>query len=215
MEVKLLLVDDHPLMRQGVRQEVARQAHLTLVGEASTGAQALKLAGELTPDLALMDVHLPDLNGLEVTRRLLKVLPAVKVLIFSSDADRALVDEAIEAGACGFLWKSSALEELTRAIDLVMEGRLYLSPEVSAGILEDYRRRLVAEPAPSKPVLSERETQLLRLIAAGRRNKEIAAQLALSVKSIEAGRSRLMAKLGCASAADLVRYAVREGMAAP
>lgn len=215
MEVKLLLVDDHPMLRQGVRQGVAQLPRLTLVGEASTGAQALKLAGELTPDLVLMDVHLPDMNGIELTRLMLKALPAIKVLIFSSDAGRALVDEALEAGACGYLWKSSVLEELTRAIDSVMAGKLYLSPEVSAGVLEDYRKSLVAEPEPSKPVLSERETQLLRLIAAGRRNKEIAAQLALSVKSIEAYRSRLMAKLGCASSADLVRYAIREGIAAP
>jgi DNA-binding NarL/FixJ family response regulator len=194
---------------------MAQQPNLTVVGEASTGASALKLAAELAPDLIVMDIHLPDMNGIEVTRQMLGVLPLVKIVVFSGDADRSLVDGALQAGACGYIWKQSAVEELIQAIGIVMAGKLYLSPEVSAGILEDYRKGLVDEPAPSKPVLSEREKQILRLIAEGRRNKDMAVQLELSPKSIETYRARLMKKLGCSSTADVVRYAIREGIIAP
>jgi DNA-binding NarL/FixJ family response regulator len=214
MNVKLLLVDDHPLLLGGLSAAMAQQPNLTVVGQAPTGALAMKLARELTPDLVVMDVHLPDMDGIQAARQMLSAVPAIKIVIFSGDATRALVDDALLAGACGYLLKSSDFGELMRAIDLVMEGRLYLSPDVSAGILEDYRKRLVEGPGP-KPSLTEREKQLLRLIAEGRRNKEIASQLGITTKSVETYRSRLMKKLGYASAAELVRYAVREGIAAP
>jgi len=203
------------MLRSGLRQSLAQQPKLTLVGESATGAEALRLAGELAPDLVVMDVHLPDLNGVEVARQLLNARPSVKVIIFSSETARPVVDQALQAGVCGYVSKSSALEELMQAIDSVLAGKLHLSPDVSAGILEDYRKSLAAEAQPEKPQLSERERQLLRLVAEGRRNKEIAAQLTISPKSVETNRSRLMKKLGCNSSAELVRYAVREGIAAP
>jgi len=215
MSVRLLLVDDHPMLCRGLREAMTRQPNLAVAGEAGTGAMALRLAGELTPDLVVMDVHLPDMSGIETARRMLMALPATKIVIFSGDATRPVVDEALQAGAHGFVWKNGAVEELLRAIDLVMEGKLYLSPEVSAGILEDYRKNLLAGPGPSKPFLSEREKQLLRLVAEGRRNKETAGQLGISTKSVETYRSRLMKKLSCSSPAELVRYAIREGIAAP
>jgi DNA-binding NarL/FixJ family response regulator len=215
MKVKLLLVDDHPMLRHGLRQTVAQQPNLILAGEASTGVLALKMARELTPDLVVMDIHLPDMTGIEATRQMLGAQPSIKIVVFSSDTARALVDEALEAGVCGYILKSGAAEELIQAIGLVMQDKLYLSPEVSAGILEDYRRNLVEEPEPAKPVLSEREKQLLRLIAEGRRNKEIPVHMTLGVKSVEAYRSRLMKKLGCSCSAELVRYAIREGIASP
>jgi len=213
MKAKLLLVDDHAMLRSGLRQAVSQHADLVLAGEASTGAQGLKLAQELKPDVVIMDVHMPDMNGIEVTRQILSHQPGAKIIIFSSDADRALVDEALQAGACGYLSKRGAIEELLQAIESVLAGRLYLSPDVSAGILEDYRKSLCHEGEPSKPLLSERERQLLKLVAEGGRNKEIATQLAISTKSVETYRSRLMKKLGCSSPADLVRYAIREGIA--
>lgn len=214
VNVKIIIVDDHPILRRGLCQALAQHPNLTLVGDAATGQQGLALARELKPDLAVMDIHLPDMNGLEVTRQMLAALPAIKVVIFSSNASRATVDEALEAGACGYLSKSSAVEELVQAIDMVMAGKLYLSPEMSAGLLEDYRNKLVGIE-PSKPILSDGERRLLRLVAEGRRNKEIAAELAISVKSVETYRSRLMKKLGCSSSAELIRYAVREGIAPP
>jgi DNA-binding NarL/FixJ family response regulator len=212
MSVKLMLVDDHPMLRHGLLRAVAQEPNFTVVAEASTAKQALELAKETTPDVVVMDIHLPDMNGIETTRQMVSVLPAIKVVIFSSDAARARIDEALLAGVRGYLSKCSAVTELIRAIGLVMEGHLYLSPEVSAGVLEDYRKSL-AEPEPIKPFLSEREQQLLRLLAEGRRNKEIANHLACSTKSIEAYRSRLMKKLDCSSSAELVRYAIREGIA--
>ena len=211
---KLLLVDDHPLMRRGVRETLALQPGLTVVGEASDGAAALKLARELTPDLVILDVHLLDMYGIDAMRAILQELPETKVLMLSSDMSRPLVDEALEAGASGYLYKTSAAEELLPAVQSVLGGRLYLSSVLSAGILEDYRKNL-QNPPSDKPTLTEEEKRLLRLIAEGRRNKEIASELRLSVKSVELHRSRLMKKTGCTSAAELVRYAIREKIVAP
>ena len=201
------------MLLYGLRQAIAKQPRLTLVGEAASGAAAGKLAAELSPDLIVMDIHLPDMNGIEVTRRILDVVPAAKVVIFSGDANHSVVDEALQAGACGFVWKKTAVAEVIRAIEIVMAGHLYLSPEVSAHILENYRMGLAETSKPAKPLLSKREIQLLRLVAEGRRTKEIATQLHLTVKSVEAYRSRLMKKLGCSNAIQLVRYAIREGIA--
>ena len=211
--MKILLVDDHPMLRNGLRMALRQQPRFSVVGEASTAEQAFKLAGELTPDLVVMDIHLPDSSGIDASRRILSALPSTKVVVFSSDPSRALVDQALQAGALGYVFKTGAVEELIHAIDTVMAGRLYLSPEVSGGILEDYRKSLCGESPPAKPALSEADKGLMRLIAQGRRNKEIATQLGLSAKSVEARRSRLMKHLGCANSAELVRYAIREGIA--
>ncbi|MDR3457831.1 MAG: response regulator transcription factor [Verrucomicrobiae bacterium] len=208
-------MDDHPMVLNGLRQVLSLHSELALAGEAATGAEALKLTRELNPDLVVMDIHLPDMNGIETTRQILAAQPAAKIIIYSGDPSRANVDEAIRAGARGYLFKRGIIAELFKAIDVVMTGELYLSPEVSLGIVEDYHKRMTSEAAPAKQVLSVLETKLLRLVAAGQRNKEIAVQLAISIKSVEAYRSRLIKKLGCASSADLIRYAIREGIAAP
>jgi DNA-binding NarL/FixJ family response regulator len=213
MNVTLLLVDDHPMLLHGLREAVAQQPDLTLLGEASTGAMALTLARELTPNLVVMDVHLNDMSGISAARQILNAQPAVKVIIFSSDGARALVDDALQAGACGYVLKGSSVDEVIRAIDVVMAGKLYLSPAVSAGILEDHQKNLRKEAEPAKPLLSEREKHLLRLIAEGRRTKEIAVRLKLAPNSVETYRTRLMKKILCQSTAELVRYAIREGIA--
>jgi DNA-binding NarL/FixJ family response regulator len=213
MGVKVVLVDDHPLLRSGLRAALEQEGEFTVVGEACTGRQAVAEALALQPELVVMDLHLPDLNGIEATRQILAALPGVKVLVFSGDSDRALVDSALQAGACGYLLKESLVAELLRAIKLVLSGRLYLSPEVSAEILADYRRSLGCDSSPRKPAISLQETHLLRLIAQGKRNKEIANELGLRPNSVETYRVRVMKKLGCSSTADLVRYAIREGIA--
>jgi DNA-binding NarL/FixJ family response regulator len=210
MKTKIFLVDDHAMLRSGVRQAIAQQPDLEIVGEASTAAGALETAPPLAPDLIIMDVHLPDMQGTEATRQILVKLPTAKIVMFSGDSSRSLVDEALEAGASGYICKQGAAEELVRAIEMVMAGRLYLSPELTAAILEDYRKNLVEEEAPAGLTLSEREGQLLQLVAEGLRNKEIAVRLSLSPKSIETYRARLMRKLGCGSTAEMVRYAIRE-----
>jgi len=201
------------MLLNGLRQALSEHSNLTLLGAAATGAEALKLALELTPDLVVMDIHLPDMSGIEATRQILKVQPSVKVLIFNKDANRALVQEALQAGASGYVLKKGKVSELIHAIEAVMGGKLYFSAEVSVGIVEDYQRTLIDKSEPSKPVLSEREKQMLRLIAQGRRNKEIAAKLKLSPNSIETYRARLMKKVGFRNTAELVRFAIREGIA--
>lgn len=203
------------MLRHGMRQALAQLPQLTLMGEASTAAEALKLTQELAPDLVVMDVHLPDLSGIEASRRIFASRPSTKVIIFSSDPARSLVNDALQAGVCGYVLKSGLVEELVHAIELVMEGKLYVSPELNTAILEDYRRNLSGEAASPKPILLAREREMLRFVAEGQRNKEIAGQLSISIKSVEAYRSRLMKKLGCSNSAELVRYAIREGIVIP
>jgi DNA-binding NarL/FixJ family response regulator len=213
MNVKLLLVDDHPTLLHGLRGAMTNHPHLTVLGEALTGAMALKLAAELAPDLVVMDVHLPDIDGIAVARQVREAQPSVKVIIFSGDASPSLVDDALQAGACGYILKGSPVEELINAIDVVMAGKLYLSASVGAGILEGHQANLRREIDPLKPMLSNTEKQLMRLIAVGLKNKEIAMRMKLKPNSIEAYRLRLTKKLGFRSVAELVRFAIREGIA--
>ncbi len=201
------------MLRTGLRQTLAQQPGLCLVGEAATGAAALKLVEETRPDIVLLDIHLPDADGLEVSKTILAGHPATKIIIFSSDTARTRVDAALELGVCGYVSKAGSVEELLSAISSVMAGKLFLSADVSGDILADYRKSLTGGTSPAQPLLSDRERHLLRLIAEGRRNKEISSELSLGIKSIETYRSRLMKKLKCSSSAELVRYAVREGIA--
>jgi DNA-binding NarL/FixJ family response regulator len=212
MTTKVMIVDDHPLMRQGLRQALERQPHLAIVAECSNGYEALQSVQRLAPDLVIMDVHLPDLSGVEVSRRILAEIPGVKVVILSADSDRELVDEALEVGVSGYLLKSGVVDELARAVSMAVEGRLYLSPEVASIVLGDYRRMLVAGRSPMRPVLTERERQVLRYVAEGLQNKEVACQLNISPKAAERTRARIMDKLGYRSVAELTRYAIREGI---
>lgn len=213
--MKVLLIDDHPMLRKGLRQALEPRADIVVVGEAATGTAALGLVQQTAPDLIVVDIHLPDMKGVELIRRLAELAPFAKIVVFSSDADRKLVDESLHAGASGYIWKQSAVEELLQAVQMVMAGKLYLSPEVSTGILDDYRRSLVNGTDSSRPILSGRDKDLLRFVADGLRNKEIASHLKISPKSVEAYRSRLGKKLGCSSTAQLIRYAVREGLVEP
>ena len=151
--IKIFLVDDHGMLRSGLRHAITARPNMAIIGEASNGAIALKLIAELQPQLVIMDMHLPDMSGIELTRRILANWPAIKVTFFSGDANQSLVDEALEAGACGYVWKQGAAEELMTAIETVMAGRLYLSPEVNAAVLKEYatawvKRRQRARPPP-------------------------------------------------------------------
>ena len=212
MNVRLLIVDDHPMLRTGLRQAMAQHSHFTVVGEASTGELAVQLALELKPDLVVMDVHLHIMNGLEATRQILSAVPATKILIFSGNLTGGTVDEAMQAGAGGYICKRASAEDLMNAIDGVMAGNICLSPEVSQTILGDYRRKIVGQPDTAKLILSAREKLLLRLVAEGRGNKRIATLMTLSPNSIETYRARLMKKIHCRNTAELVRFAIREGI---
>jgi DNA-binding NarL/FixJ family response regulator len=214
-KVKVLIADNYPALRGGIRHAITAHPNFIAVGEAATGASTIEHVKRLMPDLVVMDIHLPDMDGLEAARQILAAHPAIKIIIFSGDPARSIVDRALQAGVCGYVSKCCPVEELMLAMATVMEDKLYLSREVSANILEEYRRSLAAELRPPKPALRDRQRQVLRLVAEGRRNKEIAVQLSISIKTVEASRSRLMKKLGCSSSAELIRYAVREGIAIP
>ncbi len=212
--MKIFIVDDHPLFRDGLRQAFAQRPEFQLVGEASTAATALPLILEALPDVVLADVHLPDSTGIELVGKLLTARPSLRILMLSGDSDPALIESALDAGACGYVLKDTIVPVLIHAVEMVMAGKLFISPEASAEMLE-YLRKTPVKSEKVEADVSERERDVLRLIADGQRNKEIAAHLGLSTKSIETYRSRLMRKLGCSSPAELVRYAIRTGIVAP
>ncbi len=212
MRTKLLLIDDHPMLCNGFKQFVLSRPDLELVGEASTAAEGLKRTEELSPELVVLDIHLPDMGGIEVATRILGSSPATKILIFSGDAQPSVVDAALKLGVKGYILKSSGLDEIIRAIDTVLGGRLYFGNEVCLEILENHRRALLQPGEPAKPALPDRDIEILRLIAEGRRTKEIAVEMELSPKTVETYRLRLMKRLGYQSTAELVRYAIREGI---
>jgi DNA-binding NarL/FixJ family response regulator len=217
MSLKILIVDDHPVVREGLRAGLGAQPELIVVGEAVRGSEAVTLAQQLLPDIILMDFSLPDMTGAEATRQIIAAIPSAAVIVFSVNVNRKCVDESLEAGARGYLTKGTSLQEIVRAIGVVKAGKLCLGPDVATEIMEAYRSGIVTagplqQPAP---IYSPREKQLLHLVAEGRRNKEIASELAISVKTVEASRSRLMKKLHCTSTADLVRHAIRNGLARP
>ena len=215
MELSVMLVDDDPFLRLGLQRMIGGQPGYRVVGDTSTGTDALPLVGELAPDLVVMDANLPDAKCSDVTSRMLGIAPTTKIILYSEHIDRGPTDEALRAGALGFIFKRRVFDELIQAAEFVIKGKPYLSPEISTAILEEYRKKLVEGPLPTKALLAERDKLLLRLIADGLRNTDIAVQLGMCAGSVWGLRSRLMKKLGCSRLADLVRYAVREEIIVP
>jgi two-component system response regulator NreC len=207
---KILLVDDHSIVRQGVKLILEAEENLEVVGEAADGPEAVAKAAALRPDIIVMDIQLSSSNGIEDSRRILDARPATKIIILSAETSPEIVNRALESGVSGYVIKEAAGEELIRAIHTVLTGRFYLCPAITTELIRAHTFKAQESIAP---VLSEREKELMRLVASGLRNKEIAAKFGLSIKSIEAKRSRLMAKLGCSRAVELVRYTLREGIA--
>lgn len=215
MSRRILLVDDHAMFRAGVRLLVQGQDRDALIEEAGDAATASARVAENVPDLVVMDLHLPDRNGVQLSEELLSKYPALKIIMLSAESDLQCVNDALRIGISGYLFKESAPEELALAMASVLAGKIYLSTEANAAVLEQYRRGLSAEPDSSKPLLSGREREVLCLIAEGLRTKEIAVKLNVGAKTAETYRRRLMQKLGCTSTAELVRYAMREGFIQP
>lgn len=211
MSIRILLADDHRLMRHGLRSLIQGEPDMEVIGEAENGRSAVRLAEELAPDVIVMDVAMPDLNGIEATRQVKDRTPAIEVLALSMHSDGPFVVRMLEAGAAGYLLKDTAFEQLATAIREVSEGRKYLCPEVTGPIVEDYLRRL-SEPEVAATPLSPREREVLQLLAEGMISKQIASELNISVKTIETHRSRLMKKLGIRSVAELTKYAIRHGI---
>ena len=206
--IRILLADDHALVRHGFRMILAAQADMEIAGEAGNGREAVELAEKLKPDVVVMDVTMPELNGIEATRRLIELSPRTRVLALSMHKDNVYVREILRAGARGYLLKDSADADLIAAVRAVAKGEGYLSPGVSDAVLSDYRRH-VTDPLD---LLTTREREVLQMIAEGKTNKEIATSLNLSVYTIEAHRGRVMEKLNLHSTGELVRFAVRSGL---
>ncbi|MCB1153138.1 response regulator transcription factor, partial [bacterium] len=204
MSVKVILADDHKMIREGLSALLQSEADVEVVAEAQDGATAVKLAREHKPDVMIMDIVMPDLNGIDATRQIMEFAPETKIIALSMHTEKRFVTEMLEAGASGYLLKDSAFEELIRAINVVLEGKTYLSPEISGVLVQDYRRKGGAPDGRSaQAALSAREREVLRLLAEGKSTKGIAAQLEVSVKTIETHRHRIMHKLGIHNVAEL------------
>ena len=206
--IRILLADDHAVVRQGFKMILAEQPDMEIAGEAANGREAVELAEKIKPDVVVMDVAMPELNGIEATRRLAASMPHARVLALSMHKDSVYVREILRAGARGYVLKESGAGDLVKAVRAVAAGEGYLSPAVSNAVLDDYRRH-VTNPID---LLTTREREVLQMLAEGKTNKEIAAVLDLSVYTIEAHRGRIMEKLNLHSINDLVRFAVRNGL---
>ncbi len=207
---RVLLADDHKILRQGLRTLLEQEKDIQIVGEADNGRSSVKLTGELAPDVVIMDVAMPDLNGIDATRRITEADPRTRVLALSMHSDGRYVKGMLQAGARGYILKDCAAEELTHAIRTVMAGQVYVSPGVTGTIVNDYVRQLTAADEPA--ILTRREREVLQLLAEGGSTANIAAGLHLSVKTIETHRKRIMDKLDLRSIAELTKYAIREGI---
>jgi DNA-binding NarL/FixJ family response regulator len=206
--IRVFLADDHTMVRQGFRLILSSQPDIEIVGEAGNGREAVELAEKMNPDVIVMDVAMPDLNGIEATRRLSASAPRSRVLALSMHKDSVYVREILRAGARGYLLKDSIDSDLLNAVRAIARGDGYLSPGVSDAVLSDYRRH-VTDPLD---LLTSREREVLQLIAEGKTNKEIAGSLNLSVYTVDAHRGRIMEKLNLHSTGELVRFAVRNGL---
>src|SRR5258706_3964017 len=208
-KINVLLADDHTVVRQGLRALLDAEADIHVIGEADTGRQAVQLAKALDPDVVVMDIAMPLLNGLESTRQLIKQVPSARVLILSSYSDDEYVQQSSEAGASGYLLKQSAAKDLVKAIRELHKGKGCYSPAVSKRLIERYRQNLLNGVPDTKRIrgLSPREKEVLQLIAEGNANKQIAAELGISIKTVEKHRQRLMNKLDLHDIAGLTRYA--------
>jgi DNA-binding NarL/FixJ family response regulator len=217
MGIRVLLVDDHEIVRDGLKSMLAKQLDIEVVGESDNGRDALEAVGVLKPDVVVMDIAMPDLNGVDATRRIVTEHPGVRVVALSMHSETRYISEMLTAGASGYLLKDCAFDELAKAIRAVADGRTFMSRGAADVVLDDYVRRAVVSPneasTPAGRPLSPREREVLQLIGRGLSTKEIASRLVLSGKTVETHRRQIMEKLGIYTIAGLTKYAVREGLA--
>ena len=211
--LRILLADDHTVVRQGLRRVLEARPEWQVVAEAGDGREAVRLAEECRPDVAILDVAMPLMNGIEAVRQIARKLPSTRLLVLSMHADEAYVTQMLRAGAAGYLLKDSADVDLIHAVEAVSAGKSFFSPAIARVIADDYVRQLEDRGATDRfELLSQREREIFQLIAEGRTNKEIAALLFLSPSTVDTHRSRIMEKLDVHSAAEIVLYAVRKGV---
>lgn len=209
--LQVLLVEDHEIVREGVKLLVDSQDDMQVVGEAADGEIAIKKADELQPDIIVMDVSMPELNGLKATKRIKRLFPKMKILTLTRHTDDGYIQQLIQAGANGYVLKQSAPNELINAIRVVAEGKAYLDSGLTEKVMGGYLSQSTARKNAAKVQMTDRETEVIRMIAWGYSNKEIAEQIQLSVKTVEAHKANAMRKLGMSSRIDIVRYAILQG----
>ena len=212
MSTRILLADDHKIVREGLRSLLEKQPDMEIIAEAADGRTTVKLVQEMSPNVVIMDVAMPGLNGIEATRQIITKVPGVKVVALSMYSDRRFIAGMLSAGASGYLLKDCALEELVEAIHTVVANGSYLSPTIIDVVVKDYIHHLEKTDPSAFSVLTTREREVLQLLAEGKTVKEIASQLGRSVKTIETHRQQIMDKLRIHSIAELTKYAIREGL---
>lgn len=212
MPTKILLADDHAIIRQGLRSMLEQQPDIEVVGEVEDGRKALESVQELNPDIVIMDISMPNLNGIDATRKIVAGPGGTKVIALSIHSSKRFVTEMLKAGASGYMLKECLFDELVEAIQSVLKGGIYLSPRITGVVVDDYVRRMSHKYQPEAPELTAREREVLQLLTEGKSTKQIALQLHVSTKTIESNRRNIMDKLGIHSVAELTKYAIREGL---
>jgi two-component system response regulator NreC len=212
--IKVILADDHQIVRHGLRSLLSKEPDIEVVGEADNGRAVVRLVQELSPQVVIMDISMPDLNGIEATRQILSDFSGVKVIALSMHSDSLFVLNMFKAGASGYLLKDCALEELVKAVRTVMNRKVYLSPSISDIVVKDFVIGWSPEDSSSSAysILTAREREVLQLMAEGKTTNQIAESLCISVKTVEAHRKQLMTKLDIHSVAELTKYAIRQGL---
>jgi DNA-binding NarL/FixJ family response regulator len=210
--IRILLADDHQILRDGLRSMIANEAGMSVVAEAGDGRQAVRLAKELRPDIVIMDISMPDMNGIDAARKIVRNLPGVKVLALSMHSDRRFILGMLEAGAFGYLIKDCAFNELVSAVRSVALGQIYLSPGIQGIVVQSYLNKEPSVAYAAGGPITPREREVLQLIAEGMSNKQIGVHLGIAGKTADAHRRNIMAKLKMDNVAELTKYAIREGI---
>jgi len=210
--IKIIIADDHRIMREGLRTLIEKHPGMEVVGEAENGRTAIKMVRKASPDIVIMDIAMPDMNGIEATRHIIDEFQKIKVLVLSMHADRRFIVKVLHAGASGYLLKDCAFEECIDAIHAVAHNKVFLSSQITKIVVEDYIHSSSNGETSVFSVLTDREREVLQLIAEGKSTKEISSILCVSVKTVEAHRKNIMGKLDLNSIAELTKYAVREGL---
>lgn len=213
-KLRILIADDHALVRRGARGLLESRRSWKVVGEAANGAEALEMAKKLKPDVAILDISMPNLDGVQVTRRIQEAVPNTKVLVLTMHESAEMVQRALDAGARGYILKSDLVECLVKAVKGVSEGKRFFTPTVSEIVLEGFLKKTGERQQGERAGVrtTPREIEIIQLLAQGKTNKEIAAQLGITVRTVETHRARIMLKLGFHSLAELIRYAMRHGI---
>jgi len=214
--LRILLADDHDLTRAGLRYLLEKQKDWSVCGEASNGRMAVELAEQLKPDVAILDMTMPELNGIEATRQILKKFPQTRILIYTMHETESIITDALDAGASGIVLKSDAGENIVSAVTSIVKGKRFFTSQVAETVVEAYMSKGTAMTSPASPVaLTNREREVIQLLAEGKSNKEVAGRLGISTRTAEGHRAEIMKKLQFGSLADLIRYAVRNGIIQP